>query len=329
MSALLSTHARTSGGCRLREQNALTVMPASVSSDRVVKTVTPDAKRPSTERKESGSSIKVQIENWQLPNCELRHCESRTVETTDCQLLSCAAGYRLATLYVCGNAEATVFSRRSNAAASNCSVNRGFSTSRAGTKSPVTPTSKSERSERLASALAAKLISGGDAIAIAIAFSTAHFPENSRLRQRSYAARAMSAAACDFARTASHAYVASSSAPRIAAYIPSPVNGSKKSAASPTSAAPGVQAFFACQLNGPIARVDVAGSAWTSRAATPGWDAMNCCMIASRSFPISRLCRVGTTTATLVRSSPTGAKPAYPPSKTCMSPTSVSWVTPR
>jgi hypothetical protein len=55
MSALLSMHARTSGGVRLSEQKELTVIPTSLSSARVVSTVTPEANRPSTDRKESGS----------------------------------------------------------------------------------------------------------------------------------------------------------------------------------------------------------------------------------------------------------------------------------
>src|SRR5688572_14567798 len=54
-SAVLATHARTSGGCRLSEQNELTVMPTSVSPTRVVRTVTPEANRPRTDRNESGS----------------------------------------------------------------------------------------------------------------------------------------------------------------------------------------------------------------------------------------------------------------------------------
>ena len=63
MSALLSMHARTSGGSRLSEQKELTVIPWSLSPERVVSTVTPDANRPSTERKESGS-INVKPFNW-------------------------------------------------------------------------------------------------------------------------------------------------------------------------------------------------------------------------------------------------------------------------
>src|SRR5688500_10500181 len=51
---------RTSGGSRLTEQNALTVMPWSrFLLSRVVTTVTPDAKRPSTDLKECWSTLIV------------------------------------------------------------------------------------------------------------------------------------------------------------------------------------------------------------------------------------------------------------------------------
>src|ERR1051326_8725133 len=54
--ASCAMHTRISGGDRLTEANALTVMPRSrPDSSRVVKTVTEEANRPRTERKRSGS----------------------------------------------------------------------------------------------------------------------------------------------------------------------------------------------------------------------------------------------------------------------------------
>src|SRR5438093_9942758 len=59
MVAAWSTQSNTSGGSRLTEQKALTVIPRSAPrGSRTVTMVTPDAKRPSTLRKVSASIMR-------------------------------------------------------------------------------------------------------------------------------------------------------------------------------------------------------------------------------------------------------------------------------
>ena len=99
-----STQTCTSGGSRLTEQNALTVIPTSrLLASRVVTTVMPEAKRPRTLRKESGSIV------MRLVRESVSRSERDSADTP------------------------------------------GRNTSRAGTKSPVTPTSRSAMSFRAAS----------------------------------------------------------------------------------------------------------------------------------------------------------------------------------
>ena len=110
-----SMQASTGGGSRLSEQNALTVMPWSVAPVRVVRTVTPEAKRPSTERKVSGSRLMVVTRDPVPARHEGRmRCDSPAA--------------------VGGRADR-------NDAAASLRMKPAFSTSPAGTKSPVTPTS--------------------------------------------------------------------------------------------------------------------------------------------------------------------------------------------
>jgi hypothetical protein len=90
-------------------------------------------------------------------------------------------------------------------------------TSRAGTKSPVTPINKSARSFRADKLRAARLISGADPTTPPITRSTNHFPPNSRRRAASYAASGASPALDDVAANDSRTDSANISPPRIAA----------------------------------------------------------------------------------------------------------------
>src|SRR5437870_455955 len=58
--------------------------------------------------------------------------------------------------------------------------------------------------------------------------------------------------------------------------MPSPVNGSKKSAASPTRATPGAQARRACDANGPVAIAAVTRRACATRGASCGRARSHC-----------------------------------------------------
>ena len=63
--AAWSMQMETSGGRRLTDAKALTVIPTSRwSASRVVTTVMPDAKRPSTLRKVSGSIVMRRVWGW-------------------------------------------------------------------------------------------------------------------------------------------------------------------------------------------------------------------------------------------------------------------------
>src|SRR5687768_9932705 len=91
------------------------------------------------------------------------------------------------------------------------------STSRAGTKSPVTPTMVCAIHGRSASERAAMFMREGKLTAVPIIRSTAHFPLNSRTRAWSYDASDASASDGDRAASASTMCGARSSAPRNAA----------------------------------------------------------------------------------------------------------------
>src|SRR5205814_7585176 len=91
--------------------------------------------------------------------------------------------------------------------------------------------------------------------------------------------------------------------------MPSPVNGSKKSAASPTSAAPASQARRAKVANGPVARTGVVLSAPTNRSARCGRDAIHCSKNAVLSSPTRFARDCGITTATFILPSPTSTIP--------------------
>src|SRR5665213_62057 len=192
----------------------------------------------------------------------------------------------------------------------------------AGTKSPATPTRRSAISLRRDSARAAWLISPGTAIVPEIKRSTIHLPLNSARRARSYAANARCPVPGSSA--ASTAYGASNSPPRRAEYTPSPVNGSKKSAASPTSAAPCAHARRVEDANGPVARTGSILSAVPNRSARCGWPASHSSSKALGSLAAARAARAVTTSATLVSPPPTSAIPTYPSRSTCISPTSLT-----
>src|SRR3954452_23788224 len=74
----------TSGGSRLREQNALTVIPKSFpDSSRTVTTVMPEAKRPRTLRKVAGSSIEYRVRDvYALAGGDRRSEARATVRTS-------------------------------------------------------------------------------------------------------------------------------------------------------------------------------------------------------------------------------------------------------
>src|SRR6185503_8377854 len=91
-----------------------------------------------------------------------------------------------------------------------------LTTSRAGTKSPVTPMSKSARSFRAARLRAARLMSDGRATTAPTTRSTNHLPAISRRRDLSYAASSRSAREAVGALSAAQSLGASISPPRSA-----------------------------------------------------------------------------------------------------------------
>src|SRR6266568_4970502 len=108
--------------------------------------------------------------------------------------------------------------------------------------------------------------------------------------------------------------------------MPWPVNGSKKSAASPTSTAPppGATAVRDHCANGPVARTSRTSRRGSNRPASPGNRSSSAKKSRRKSRPSPRLLRTaasGTTSATVVTPSPTGPRPTYPRLLTCSSPT--------
>ncbi|HMN09675.1 MAG TPA: hypothetical protein PKC83_12915 [Gemmatimonadaceae bacterium] len=87
------------------------------------------------------------------------------------------------------------------------------------------------------------------------------------------------------------------------------MKGSKKSAASPTSAAPGAQARRARTLKGPVARGVVRRVAPANRSASCGRPAIHRSRKAAGSPAIVPPSSAGTTTATFVTPAPTSASP--------------------
>src|SRR3989454_5747538 len=95
---------------------------------------------------------------------------------------------------------------------------------------------------------------------------------------------------------------------------PWPVNGSKKSAASPTSTAPppGATAVRDHCANGPVARTSRTSRRGSNRPASPGNRSSSAKKSRRKSRPSPRLLRTaasGTTSATVVTPSPTGPRP--------------------